>query len=1027
MDNHTEDKCFVLHPELKRVKRQRQNESGHQTAAITAPDRPMMPIKINEHSDTALLDSASTASIISKKLANYLNLHITPLSIDCKSFTGHSINILGTTTFKLTLYGLSPSISKEVEFYVADNIQNNLLMGVDTLMQFHLSLYLDKKQIKSGEFTYSYNKEVVNATDIKSNLNNTIELLVQQYRSLFEDRIGKTPKYKFKIRFKHEPPRFHKKPFRIPFSQQKEIEEQIEDFINKGILIKKTSSYTSSAFTVQKPDKSNRLVVDYSKTINKWIERHYFPIPTIDDLLHKIVAFMIFTKLDCRSGFYHIELDEDSQQYTAFSLPWGTYMWKRMPMGISTAPEAFQEFMNSILGHLPFVLVYIDDILIMSSNIDQHYQHLSQVFHILHDNDLVLKKSKCIFAAQELPFLGFILSQEGLKPDPSKVQALLAIPPPTNKSKLRSIIGCLQWFRRFIPQLATHIALLTDMTSKKAEFLWTEQLQHQLNICLDYLAKATLLYYPNFSLPFHIRSDASDVGIGAVVYQIIDDTIHPVHFYSKKLSDTQVRNMSIVEKEAYAIISILEHLRSMLLGQQLKVYCDNKNVMHMENCKGRLLQRISSQIAEYSPDLIKIEGKDNAVADLLSRIYEKENNQPLEVFSIEQFPLSYKYISVAQKQDPTLSKYINYLQNLKSTTQLSPKDQNKLQYLKLQVEDGHSLLVHDNKLFIPQILIQEILIWTHNIYQHPGQTRFISILSSNLFWDTLHKDAKQYCAKCLTCKKGKTNPIQYGTLTPTNIQQDTEPFEVIAIDIQGPLPMVTDEHNVTYQYIFSIIDIKSRWVELIPLHDHKAVTVCNALDNEWFSRYPRPRMLLSDQAQELIGKELQDLLASYGVSSSTTTAYQATANSICERVHKTINEMIRTLGEENWFTEIQAIAFALRASTHSALKTSPSLIIFGLDMVLPQYNQNKRLFKENHSTVTKDLQYINKKRVPHQYRIHDLILLRKADRVKTSKWDSQQEGPYKVVECHNNNTLTINKHGLLERVNYRRVIPWERG
>ena len=234
---------------------------------------------------------------------------------------------------------------------VADGIQNNLLLVTEVLSTFHIHLHLFTKEVTSCEFTYSYNKEIINAIDENHHINN----LLEQFKDLFEERVGLTPKYKFKIKCKQQPPRFHKKPFRIPVAHQQEIKEQIDKLIKQNIIKKQTSSYTSSAFTVPKPDGTNRMVVDYSKTLNKWIERHYFHIPTIDDLLYHIVALMIFTKLDCRSGFSHIGLDEESQQYTAFSLPWGTYIWNRMPMGIATTPEAFQEFMNSILGHLPSI------------------------------------------------------------------------------------------------------------------------------------------------------------------------------------------------------------------------------------------------------------------------------------------------------------------------------------------------------------------------------------------------------------------------------------------------------------------------------------------------------------------------------------------------------------------------------------------------------------------------------------------------------------------------------------------------
>ena len=152
--------------------------------------------------------------------------------------------------------------------------------------------------------------------------------------------------------------------------------------------------------------------------------------------------------------------------------------------------------------------------------------------------------------------------------------------------------------------------------------------------------------------------------------------------------------------------------------------------------------------------------------------------------------------------------------------------------MSIKEEEGHKLLHHEDKLYIPQSLIQKILVWTHNMYQHPGSTRFADIVKHTLFWDTLFKDTKKYSNSCLICKRNKLQPIQYGIRTPTTIHDNIQPFEFIAVDVQGPLPLITDNHGVEYRFIFSIIDIESRWVELIPLPDHQASTLCDALDNQ---------------------------------------------------------------------------------------------------------------------------------------------------------------------------------------------------
>ena len=393
------------------------------------------------------------------------------------------------------------------------------------------------------------------------------------------------------------------------------------------------------------------------------------------------------------------------------------------------------------------------------------------------------------------------------------------------------------------------------------------------------------------------------------------------------------------------------------------------------------------------------------------------------------FPLSIKYIASSQKNDLSLQHIFNYKANpTDKSTKLTQKEQRTAKLISLEIIEDTQILMQQGKLLIPKDIQPMILEWVHQVYMHPGESRFISILSTRVFWNNMSKDAKMFVKHCLLCKKNKLNTKQYGKLTATTIQKNISPFECIAIDIQGPLPTVTDKHGVEYQYILSIIDIKSRWVELIPLSDTLATTIASSVDSEWLCRYPRPSAVLSDQGVNLKAKEVQELFKSYGIRYNFTTTYMATANSICERVHQTINQILRVIDYDDWISKLPAIAFSLRAAVHRSLKTSPANVVFGLDMVLPLYNA-KHLFNDKkdiptEGTVQQDLKRQNKSRIDHNYNKGDLVFVRKSDNQKQSKWDGQNHGPYKVVEVHPNNTLTIDRLGLLERINLRRIIPW---
>ena len=648
---HNTESCFIFNPEKRPAKRPIYNKPAENAETAAIDGRPTLPVSIENKIASALLDSGSTHSLINKDLLNYFDLDYNSTNVNCNSASGDSLNVIGKVNLKIQLTGLSPSLFTSGSFLLNTNCRIPLIFGKDFLKANKMVLDMANSSVICGKFSHSYDPHPENYAISDYYENKKISLL-QSYNGLFIDKIGKA-NHTFKLVFKKEPPSFRYPAYRMPVSQLEDTKKHIDYLLKHGIISKETTAYVSPSFIVPKSDNTGRLVIDFKKTLNKFLERMVYPIPTIDDLLYKLQPHTIKSKLDIKSGFYHILLAKESRKYTGFSLPFGTYVWNRMPMGISPAIEAFQEFMHLILGHLPFLLIYIDDILIISANMEIHLQHLEIVFKILQENDLVLKKSKCKFAVTSLDFLGFLIGPEGIQPNPDKVESILNIPPPTNKSKLKGVLGAIGFFRRFIPNLSSQISILTDMLKSNVEFQWDSSKQEVLDRVLRSLAKMTLLYYPDFKLPFEVMTDASDTGIGAFVYQMVDaSTIHSLYFYSKKLTDVQVRNMSIVEKEAFAIAAILEYLHTMLYGQQINVYCDNLNVTNIHNTKSKPLHKLYLRINEYAPNIKHIDGKQNGVADYLSRLY--EDDPVAEVFAIDEtFPLSFEFISKHNKKTVT--------------------------------------------------------------------------------------------------------------------------------------------------------------------------------------------------------------------------------------------------------------------------------------------------------------------------------------------------------------------------------------
>ena len=422
---------------------------------------------------------------------------------------------------------------------------------------------------------------------------------------------------------------YHARPYPVPHSQEKKLREEVSRLCENGVLRKvNRSEWASPMFTIPKPDSTLRSLADL-REINKRIKRKPYPIPKINDMLQKLEGFKYATSLDLNMGYYHIELTPDASKLCTVVLPWGKYEYLRLPMGLCNSPDIFQEKMGELMEGLEFARAYIDDLLVISRNsFDEHLEHLEAVLTRLAAAGLKVNASKSSFCKDELEYLGYLINREGVRPTLKKVEAITQIATPKTKKQVRSFIGMVNYYRDMWPKRSELLAPLSSLTSATAKWEWTDVHQKSFDEMKKLVVRETLLTYPDFNKTFEIQTDASDLQLGACIMQ----EGKPIAFYSRKLNPAQTR-YTVTEKELLSIVETLKEFRNILLGQKLKVFTDHQNLTYKSNNSDRVM-RWRLYIEEYSPDLTFIPGKDNVVADALSRLKRTDDTEP---DTLEQF------------------------------------------------------------------------------------------------------------------------------------------------------------------------------------------------------------------------------------------------------------------------------------------------------------------------------------------------------------------------------------------------------
>jgi hypothetical protein len=572
---------------------------------------------------------------------------------------------------------------------------------------------------------------------------------------------------------------------------------------------------------------------------------------------------------------------------------------------------------------------------------------------------------------------------------------------------------------------------LSRLTSKTVPWQWTDIEQKAFDTMKRIISRETLLAYPDFNKPFIIHTDASLKQLGAVISQ--DN--RPIAFYSRKLNPAQTR-YTTTERELLSIVETLKEFRNILLGHRIRIYTDHKNLTYTTFNTERVM-RWRLIIEEYAPEFIYLKGEHNIVADALSRLeLDDSPTTPEEMHDIhyladhfalddddlpaDAFPLQYKLIALHQRKDKQL------LSKLHTTS--------TGYHIKSFCGGGkkRDLICRNDKIVIPSTLQRRVVEWYHSVLSHPGETRTEQTLRQYLWWNNLRNDVHDVCTKCHICQKTKRTNKKYGHLPAK--EAESTPWDVLCVDLIGPYTIKRRGKKNLVLWCVTMIDPATGWFEMKEIPNKDSNTVANLVEQTWFTRYPWPTQIIFDRGKEFMGDFARMVQEDYGVKKKPTTTRNPQANSIIERIHQTIGNMIRThqVGsaeiDENdpWSGILAATMFATRATYHTTTQATPAQLVFGRDAILnTKFDANwKAIHDRKQRAIITNNKRENMKRISHTYKVGDEVLYRNDYLAKYSQ--DPYDGPYRIVRVNTNGTVRLKMGAVTDTVNIRLIKPYRR-
>ena len=767
-----------------------------------------------------------------------------------------------------------------------------------------------------------------------------IKKFITEEMKKFNDVKGSTPLVKHEIKLIDDTPLKQRYRPRNP-AMQKIINEEVDAMLAENIIRPSNSPWSSPVVIAKKKDGRHRFCVDF-RCLNKVSRKDAYPLPQIQAILDKLQGERVLSTIDLKNGYWQIELTEKSKPLTAFTVPErGLFEFNVMPFGLHTAPATFQRLLDSIItpDMAPHAFASLGDIIIVTKTYEQHIEVLRTVFQKLRDAKLKPNPEKCEFGRTQLKYLGHVVNEKGLHTDPEKVTAIKSIPPPKNQKELKRFFGMLSWYRRFVKDLSKVAAPLSILLKKKTEWTWNAEQDRAFEALKSSLTQAPVLACPNWNLPFILQTDASLLGLGAVLTQIEGDNEYVIAYASRTLNAAE-KNYSVTELECLAVRWGIWKMRQYLEGYPFTVVTDHQSLKwleKLENPSGRLA-RWALELSQWDFDVQYRKGADNNVADILSR-------NPMEVNSITASKDKWHgRMLKAVTADP-----INFPDYRVEKGRLFRHILHSLDFNDVDPNDEWKLCVDENEK-------SRILEENHDnpTAGHLGVAKTLAKLARNYYWPGMFREATRYVRACKNCQKHKAQQVApAGKMHATNVEQ---PWEMVSVDLVGPLPRSNNGNST----LLVMQDRLTKWIEVKPLRKATGVAIAQAIKEQIILKFGCPRVIISDNGRQFISKEFRQVLADAKIEHRKTPPYSPQCNPV-ERVNRTLKTMIKQYidtSQKTWDKYLGETTFAYNTAIHDSTGYSPAYLNFGRELMVPG-SLNQEVQRRTRSSLNDRIKRMN--------------------------------------------------------------------